>query len=245
MSAPYFNPTDPNTIGSSADIQQRVLMVMPRRWWTWKATIQGWIIGGLSDSASWAYSWFVYALQQSRIATSTGPFLDIIAYDYLRRYLTRQGMSDVLFRTVIMATILQERVTRFGMIQALTNILGVAPQVIEPWHTGDCGGYGSPNVAYGRAGAWGSIALPGQVFMKLSITGLLPRGVPNATGYGGYAGGYYGSGTGTYGHIGTDAGAIEYVGSAVAQIGVTDRIIYRIIKFTRPTGVICWTRILS
>jgi len=71
--------------GDSNDILTRVKMLIPFRWFSWVAPIRDAILGGLSDSMAWCYSWIVYAKQQSRIATSTGPFLDLISYDFLGR----------------------------------------------------------------------------------------------------------------------------------------------------------------
>ena len=61
---------------------------------------------------------------QARIATSTGPFLDLVAFDFLGRYLTRRGANDHIFVAKIKATILQERVTRAGMVNAITQLTG-------------------------------------------------------------------------------------------------------------------------
>ena len=67
--------------GDSNDIVTRVKMLIPFRWFSWVAPLRDAILGGLADSAAWCYSWLVYIKQQSRIATSTGPFLDLISYD--------------------------------------------------------------------------------------------------------------------------------------------------------------------
>jgi hypothetical protein len=214
--------------GDSNDILTRVKLVLPGRWWSYVAPFRDAVLGGLSDGAAWCYSWFSYAVTQSRIATSTGPFLDLIAYDFLGRYLVRGGSSDNVFRTRILMTILQERVTRAGMISALTQLTGNPPVVFEPWNTGDAGGYGCGNFAYGQSGGWGSINLPGQVFLKVTRT--TSSGIPFISGYGQGAGGY-------------GKGTIEYVGSSISQDGVTDNEIYQTILTTKPVGVTCWTQI--
>lgn len=214
----------------SLDITDRVRRLIPGRWFSWVAPIRDSVIGGLSDGMAWLRQWIDYARAQSRLATAYSIWLDIFAYDYLRRHLLRNNLTDDAFRAKIRATILQERVTRAGMIGALTQLVGSAPAIIEPWNTGDCGGYGEPNVGYDVAGYWGSIQLPGQVFIKVSRTNVGPTGVPLVAGYGGPMGGY-------------DTGAIEYVGSAVSQIGITDPDIYDIIETAKPTGVTAWTRI--
>ena len=125
--------------GSSADIQSRILRVIPRYWFSFSTTIFNAVLGGLSDSAAWSYSLIIYAQKQARLATAIGPFLDIWAYDYLGRYLTRNGSNDSVFRAKIKATVLQERVTRAGMVKAITALVGTAPKIFEPWNTFDTG----------------------------------------------------------------------------------------------------------
>jgi hypothetical protein len=217
-------------IGDSTDIIERVKRLIPGRWFAWAAPYRDGVLGGIADAASWCYGWIGYAALQTRLATATGIWLDIWSYDYLRRYLPRAGRGDTIFRAIIQATILQERVTRAGMMNAITALVGTSPGIIEPWSTGDCGGWGGNNFGYGIAGAWGSIQLPGQTFIKVSRRGLMPSGVPSVEGYGGVLGGY-------------GVGGIQYVGSEIAEVGVINTEIYNIIKYTKPTGVIAWTRI--
>lgn len=223
--------------GSSADILKRILGALPRRWFQFAAPIRDAILGGLSDGAAACYSFYTYAKQQSRIATSTGPFLDIIAYDFLGRYLIRGQMSDGTFLARIKSTILQERVTRKGMVSMLTALTGNAPWVFEPWNPNDTGAYSAARggVQYGQfgygvgKGGYGSLQLPGQVFIKVTPGSL--TGVPAVAGYGSNIAGY-------------GVGAVEYIGPSSEAIGLTNAQIYAAIEATKPTGVTCWTAIL-
>jgi hypothetical protein len=236
--------------GDSNDILTRVKMLIPFRWFSWVAPLRDAVLGGLSDSTAWCYSWLVYIKQQSRIATSTGPFLDLISYDFLGRHLPRGQMNDSLYRTRIMATILQERVTRKGMINAVNMIIGSNPIVFEPWNTGDAGAWtgGSfkcPNFAWGIIGGWGSTDLPAQCFLNLTRSTF--SGVPNVGGWsstGNLSGlGSWSNATGSnVTPSGPGGGGIELIGPNTSQIGVTDQMIYDTINTTRPTGSICWTR---
>jgi hypothetical protein len=217
-------------IGSAADLLQRIKKILPPRWWAWGATYRDAVLGGICDAAAWSYSWIPYAALQTRLATATGVWLDIYAYDFVGRFILRGGTSDSAFRSLLQSTILQQRVTRFGVQQIVTNLLGnVSPRIIEPWSPGDCGGYGCGNIAYGRAGAWGSIQLPGQVFMQLSRAGVGATGVPTVTGYGNTTGGY-------------GVGAIEYGGVEIAEIGITDQQVYAAIEYSKPTGITAWVQ---
>ncbi|WP_439398737.1 hypothetical protein ACRQ5Q_15220 [Bradyrhizobium sp. PMVTL-01] len=221
-------------IGSAANVLDRVKALLPPRWFSWVAPNRDAIIGGLSDLASWSYALIGYARAQTRLATAYGVWLDILCFDFLGGVLTRSGLQDDNFRGVIRATILQERVTRAGMVGAITRITGVAPGVFEPWNTGDTGGYGNQasgviaggQVGYGVGrGCYGSMNLPAQTFMTVYRNA--PSGIPNVDGYSGVIGGY-------------GAGSIEYVGSTSQLQGITDNLIYQIVNITKPTGSIVW-----
>jgi hypothetical protein len=216
--------------GDANDILRRVKAVIPFYWFASVAPLRDAVLGGLADGAAWCYGWITYARQQARIATATGPWLDLIAYDFLGRFLRRKGRADSVFRTLIQATILKERVTRSGMINALTQLTGYVPVIVEPWNTGDLGGYGMPTLGYGVAGGWGSMKLPGQIFLTVYLGG----GESGALQVGGY-------GTPA---IGYGVGINAYVGAPIEGVGVTNADIYATILATKPTGVICWTRII-
>ncbi len=213
--------------GDSYDILSRIKRVIPGYWFNSTAPYFTAVVGGLSDSAAFCYSLITYAQKQARIATATGPFLDMIAYDYLGRFLKRRSSSDSVFRARIKATVLQERVTRKGMINAVTMLVGNAPVIFEPWNTFDTGGYGVSG-GYGVAGGWGNMNLPGQVFIH--VTPGPDAGAPNVGGYSNYPGGY-------------GVGAVEYAGASVEQAGVPKSDIYALIVATKPTGVTAWTNI--
>jgi hypothetical protein len=214
--------------GDANDILSRVKQVIPYRWFSFVAPFRDAVLGGPSDLAAWCYSWVGFARLQSRIATSTGPFLDLIALDFTGRYLQRNGTVDNTFRARIQATILQERVTRKGMINALTALTGTAPIIIEPWNTRDIGAYGAPTTAYGVS-RYGSMQLPAQVFIIVKV-GATP-GVPNTAGYGTAVAGY-------------GAPLAIWSGLSLSTGGITDEDIYSTILATKPTGSIAWTQIL-
>lgn len=227
------------TTGSSIDILGRVKQLIPGRWFKWVAPYRDAVIGGLSDSASWNYSLILYARAQTRLATAYGIWLDILAFDFLGRTLTRNGAPDDAFRALIRATILQERVTRKGMIAAVTALTGNVPQVFEPWNAGDTGAYSgnaSPGggVKYGSMGygvghgGWGNMGLPGQVFLK--VTRGAPSGIPNVGGWGNNIDGY-------------GVGVVEYAGALTPLNGITNAMIYQLINLTKPTGSTMWTAI--
>jgi hypothetical protein len=221
------------TTGSSDDIVDRLYRVLPRRWFAWTAPYRDAVLGGISDSASWCYGLIGYAKAQTRIATAYGIWLDILCYDFLGLNLTRNGTPDDVFRSVIKATILQERVTREGMIAAVTQLTGATPWIFEPWNTYDTGGYSGQNqkcgsFGYGSGqGAYGNMKLHNQIFMKVYRG--FPGGVPNVSGYGKPAGGY-------------GQGSIAYVGANSQQVGLTQAQILQVINLTKPVGTTVWVQ---
>lgn len=226
------------TTGDSADIVSRVKRLIPNRWFAYLAPYRDAILGGLADLAARSYSFIAYARSQSRLATAYGIWLDILSYDFLGRALVRNGTADDVFRAVIQATILQERVTRAGMIAAIQKLTGFTPFVFEPWNTFDTGAYSgsraSGAVQYGSMGygvgqgGYGNMQLPAQVFMN--VTRGAGSGIPGVGGY-------------TNNISGWGVGKIEYAGPLSEQSGVTNVLIYQMINMTKPTGSTMWVAI--
>jgi hypothetical protein len=216
--------------GDATDMLARIKRVVPSRWFAYVAPLRDAVLGGLADQLSWSYSLIAFAKLQTRISTATGFFLDLIAFDYFGRLIRRRvAEMDAPFMVRIKKELVRERVTRAGMIQALTDLTGRAPIVFEPSSTFDAGGYGT-HCGYGVAGGYGNVALNNQVFLTVYRPGL--QGVPDVDGYGGGLGGY-------------GVGAIEYVGPDMMTGAVTDADIYATIEATKPTGTICWTKLLG
>lgn len=84
----------------------------------------------------------VYGWTAQRIATATDVQLDLISVDFYGDQLPRlPGETDDSFRTRIQASLFLPYTTREGFIICLTRLTGFAPRLIEPWNTGDTGGY--------------------------------------------------------------------------------------------------------
>lgn len=217
--------------GDSDDILQRVRKVLPRRWFSWVAPYRDAILGGLSDSTAWCYALITYARQQSRIATSTGFFLDIAAWDFFGgRFTRRSGETDSSWRPRILTEILRPRQTRVAISTVASDLTGTAPKITELFNPQDCGGYGVPQMGgYGTGpGCYGSLQYPNQIFVT-AYRGTA-EGIPNVDGYGGYAGGY-------------GAGTIEYASLEMIAGPVTDADIYADIAQTVAAGITAWVTI--
>lgn len=226
--------------GDATDIVSRVKRLIPHKWFIWSPPYRDAILGGLADIAAFCYGLITYARSQSRLATAYGIWLDIFSFDYLGRFLVRNSLPDDSFRALISATILQQRVTRAGMINAIQMITGNTPSVFEPWNTFDTGAYSGSraggNPQYGSfgynvgQGGWGNMNLPAQTFVQVARG--FGSGVPNV---GGYSNPISGFGT----------GAVEYVGPSSELWGITDAMIYNIISMTKPTGSTVWVAFVA
>ncbi len=220
-------------IGDQSDMMARLRAVLPNRWFPDETPILDGVLAGLGQAASWVYSLVGYAKQQTRIATATGGWLDLVAQDCFGARLVRmQGESDAALRTRIDLELLRPRVTRAALVKQITDITGHAPSVFEPMRPADTGSWGG-SLAYGGTGAagaggWGSLSMPFQCFVVAyrDVSG----GVPGVAGYGSGAGGY-------------GTGAIEYADAGAVTGSVQDAAIMAAIAGVMPACGIAWTRL--
>lgn len=172
--------------GDVNDLVGRMKAVLPSRWFplpnpdgsTASPILDG-VLTGLAWPWAQIYSLGQFTQLQTRIATASGAFLDIIASDFLGNRLFRKpGQGDTFFRASIIAEILRPRATRGSVARALTDLTGRAPIIFEPRWPPDTGGYGFQGMTVGTgleygsadgvvpgAGGWGSLALPFQFFV--------------------------------------------------------------------------------
>jgi hypothetical protein len=234
-------------LGDQTDFLGRLKAVLPRAWFPGpdgtgasQSPILDGVLAGFASMLAWVYALLAYAKLQTRIATATEVFLDIIALDYFGANITRDGQADATFRARILANLLAPKNTRAALTQALVSLTGRTPAIFEPANTSDTGGYGwagmtvGSGLAYGLAGGYGSLALPFQAF----VTAYRPHsnGIAVVAGYGSL-GGFNGM-PGGYG-----VGALEY--ASADQVGgtITDAQIEATIASTIPAATIAWTRI--
>ena len=215
-------------IGDARDMIGRLRAVLPARWFGDAAPVLDALLAGLAAGGAWVFSQVGAARLQTRIATATGGFLDMIARDFVGRRLRRRvGQGDGAYRARILAELLRARGTRAGVIAAAQDLTGRAPVVFEPQRPEDTGAWGIA-AGYGVAGGWGSLALPFQCF----VTAYRPGGAGIATvaGWGSLAGGY-------------GAGAIEYASLDMLAGEVTDGEIAAVVAGAMPAASVAWLRI--
>lgn len=194
------------------------------------STIRDALLTGIANMMAFIYALLAYVRVQTRIATATDGFLDLIAADFFGNGLPRQGgQSDVSYRARIQSAIFLERGTRNALVRVLLQLTGRAPIVFEPQRPADTGGYGVA-CGYSAGGGYGSLAYPYQSF----VTAFRPAW----TGLASIAG--YGTPTGAY-NIGSQA---EYASLSTVG-GIQDNDIYAAIDSVRVAGTIIWARISS
>ena len=218
-------------VGDSNDMLTRIKSLLPRGWFVGSTPVLDALLSGFAWSLSLIYSLIQYANLQTRIATATDGFLDLISYDFFGNNLPRKMQEmDSAFRARILATLLREKVTRNGMIEALVNLTGRTPLIFEPARPLDSGTWNSPGTGWSTgAGKWGSLGLRAQVF----ITAYRPSssGIPNIAGWNASAAGW------------STPGQQKWSSRTQVQGAVTDADIYALIAATVAEGVTAWVRI--
>jgi hypothetical protein len=228
--------------GDTTDILCRLKAVLPLGWFPPPAAagepsttpVLDGVLSGCAAAWAFCYSLLAYVRLQTRIATATDVWLDAIAVDYFGGALSRfPNETDAAFSPRIRANLLPIRATRAGVIDAVIGLLGVPPAVFEPADTGDTGAYGDGTrtwrgMAWNTAGGWGSMALPFQAFLTVTVPPA--GGIAYADGWGGYSGGY-------------GVGAIEWIGADMIVGQIPPAAIFQTIANAAPAGSIMWVRL--
>jgi hypothetical protein len=217
---------------NSDDMLSRLKSLVPGGWFASAlAPVRDAVFGGLADALANTHALLFSVKLQTRIATASGWFLDLIAWDFFgSRFLRFTAESDTAWRSRIIKEILRPRQTRAAIAQALFDLTGRQPKIIELWNPYDCGGYDIGTLAYDTAGCYGDLSRNNQIF----VTAYRPsgEGVPYVTGYDDGAGGY-------------DVGSNEYIDMSWVAAQVTDAEIYATVANTVAAGVTGWTAIQS
>jgi hypothetical protein len=217
-------------IGDQKDILGRIKALLPFRWFPDSTPVLDALLSGVAWALAFIYSLIQYAKLQTRIATATDGFLDLISFDFFgTSLLRRQQETDSSFRGRITATLLRAKATRYGMIAVLQNLTGRTPIIFEPARPADTGGWGI-GCGFGVGGGWGSRLLTAQAF----VTAFRPagQGIPNVAGWGASYGAW-GGGYSSWASLSQVSGA------------VTDADIYATVAATKAAGTRVWTQIKS
>ena len=218
--------------GDAQDLTARLKALLPGGWFRGPTPVLDGVLAGISAALASAHALAAYARPQTRIATATDAFLDLIGFDHFGGALPRRAREgDDAYRARILAALLAEKGTRRGLVRTLVALTGRTPLVFEPQRPLDTGGYSAGGVGYGAAGGYGALNVPYQAF----VTAYRPvgQGIPALGGYASGVGGY------------SVGGQLAYAGLTQVQGAVTDADIYRAVSAAVAAGTIAWVQIQS
>lgn len=220
--------------GDISDITARLRSYLPAGWFPddpTEAPLLNAVLTGIATILAVVYSLYVFVKAQTRIATATGGWLDLIANDFFGPTLLRGfNETDPNYRTRIQINLFRPRGTRQSVIDILTQLTGHAPVIFEPARPGDTGVYDVGGVAYDLAGGYGDILVAQAFVVAFRPVG---QGIPLVGGYDTSVGAY-------------DTGSqLEYIDSSMYAGSAPDSAIYAAINSVRPVGVTIWTRIMN
>lgn len=188
-------------IGDAPDIEARLKRNLPASWFGYiVAAVLSAVLGGVAWALSHIYALIVFARLQARLATATGGWLDLAANDFFGRALPRfSGEVDRPYSVRVRQEVFRQRNTRAALDSIVYDLTGKHPLIVEPFHSGDHGGWGSPGFAWGGVGSWGGASSPYEVFLYMPF----PEGygVPERGGWGSQIGGW---GTGNWSWVPSD-----------------------------------------
>ena len=214
----------------------RIKAVVPSRWFGDVSPILDGVATGLGSAWATIYGMLAYTQLQTRIATTTDDWLDMISTDFFGSDLPRRlNESDDDFRQRILLEMVRLRGTRPSVTATLIDLTGVAPVIVEPWRPADTGVWGqsggaSYGMGYGVAGCWGSAMMPYQFFVTAYRA--VEAGVPYQAGYGDASGGY-------------GAGAIAWMSGSAIGTQVSDAEIYQRVAEVLPACATAWVKIAA
>ncbi|GAB0115310.1 hypothetical protein [Acidisoma sp. C75] len=219
-------------IGDQQDMQARLLRALPKGWFADQAPILAAVLSGFASTWAWLFRLIFFAGQQTRVATASSGWLDLIAYDYGGASWARNpNESDAAFRRRILFNMQRERTTRAALIANVTTLTGRAPAIFEPAFPPDTGGLSTPTLSWNTSGGWGTLSLPYQCF----VTAYRPHGggIANLSGWG--------TNPTSFALGGWNTGAIAWGDLSLLEGAVTDAEILSAVAQSMPAASIAWT----
>lgn len=128
--------------GTIDDFKAALRDNQPRGWYPDDAPVLDGVLAGLADPLSFLYGQLDYVSRQTRIATASGVFLDMISAEFFGAKLPRKpGEPDWAFRDKITAELLREKGTREAVRRRLVELTGNEPRIVEPANPLDTGAW--------------------------------------------------------------------------------------------------------
>lgn len=222
-------------IGDQQDMFQRLRALLPTTWFPGVALILDALLNGIAYAMSFAYSLWAYAKLQTRVATATDGWLDMIAWDFFGASVLRApGQSDDSFRIRIIINLFRGKGTRPAMAQVLKDVTGRAPIIFEPSRPADTGALNSPTSAgYCGVARMGSMAVP--------YTAMITAFRPIATG--GSAGAAYCQAP-SQSALNTPLAASYTNSGTYTSSSASDADIFAAVDAVKPVGTVMWVAII-
>lgn len=166
----------------------RIAALFPRGWVSDDAKQPGGatyaLFLSLSNQIAFVQAELQYAAKAQRIQTETSPELDYASVDFLGTTFPRPaGATDASFAAGILATLFQPAATRSALQNALANLTGYVPRMLEPWSVTDTGAWGANSYwnvdTVGNPARWGDGGLRYQGFIETAPPSIPAIGVGN------------------------------------------------------------------
>ncbi len=188
-------------LGDIADFVSRQRQVLPNRWFADEAPTLDAVLAGFGSAWSAIFDLIQVVRAQTRIATATSYFIDLVSNDFFgATYPRKLNETDPAFKSRLKAAVLRGKGTRASVATALEALTGQPVTIFEPTRPADTGGYSVGGVGYCTGGGWGCLNLPFQSFVTvrrpqgggiallagygtggLSVLGNLSMAVPHVT----------------------------------------------------------------
>ena len=166
MSGPGGGPGAGDPIGGVPDMVRRMRLALPLRWFGDDAPVLDGLLAGWGTAWAGLHAMLALVRRQARLGTATGMMLDTVAGDLFGGRVMRRGMADQEYRERIRAAMARGRMTRAALVAAVLNAGAEDVRVFEPSRPADTGVWGA--MGYGVAGGWGSLAMPGQLLLRVT-----------------------------------------------------------------------------
>lgn len=184
---------------SDVQMARRVARALPNNWAGEDALTEGvWssLLECLGEELAFVLAGIFYTSQAARLLTSTFPELDLSSQDFLGSALPRPpGMPDADYAQLIIENLFQTAATRPALFNALLNLTGVPPRMLEPWNIFDTGVYDRNTYwdtdTVGQPGRWGGLQ-PYQGYIETAAPAIPAIG-PNVPVYGWDSGAFWDS----------------------------------------------------
>lgn len=169
-------------IGDRSYFQGLTKANLPLGWFPDDGPVINAVSNAVADPMAATFDMVAYVSKQSRLATATDSFLDLLALDYfgpafMKR---RKGEGDEPYRARLQAEMLRPLCTREAISDLVADLTGTVPVIFEPNYQPDTGSWGLGG--WGVANRYGSRTTPFEYL--IDVTRPKGQGIPTLPGWG-------------------------------------------------------------